>query len=48
MFNYNSTVNAFFKLDGHMFCLDSFSYCFLPFAKKLLIIRNTFKDFKPM
>ena len=45
MCNYNSMVNAFFKLDGHMFCLDSFSFCFFPFAKKL-IIRNELKDFQ--
>ena len=44
MCNYNSMVNAFFKLDGHMFCLNSFSFV-LPFAKKL-IIRNKSRDFQ--
>ena len=35
MYNYNSMVNAFFKLDGHMFCLALFTFCFLPFAKNI-------------
>ena len=45
MCNYNSMVNAFFKLDGHMFCLNSFSFCFA-FCKKILIIRNKSTDFQ--
>ena len=48
MYNYNSMVNAFFKLDGHMFCLDSFAFLLLAVCKKYLITRITFKDFKAM